>query len=210
MAWLLNMRPLRPNTVEKTGSRVRRAEPEALHLRPSGGATAPLLGHPEAEQCALKRCLGSGEVDIPVGLFAEATDAFFGTPAGFFGARDINLFGCLGSVGEDGDMVALNLEETSGHDERLFLASAADDHLAGLQCCHQRGVLGINGELAFGARDDERIDPLLHADHPFGSNELDGQRHALLLCEASGFLDGAVDVTNHVERLLGQAVVLAF
>src|SRR5262245_746319 len=114
----------------------------------------------------------------------------------------------LGAVDEDDDLVVAHLAEAAGYRGMMLLAALAIGQLADPERREKRGVPWEDAEVALDARHDDLVD-LLGDDEPRGCRHL--QRDAighLGLSDLLGLLARLADVADHVERLLGQLVVL--
>ena len=81
-----------------------------------------------------------------------------GALAGLFGARDVDLVGALGGIGEDDDLVVQHFEEAAGDGEGDLFGALLQDQLAGREHGHEGGVLRQDGELALDAGRDHFVD----------------------------------------------------
>src|SRR5690606_22559702 len=151
----------------------------------------------------------AGEVGFrPVAAFAQLPQRLFRAGAGGAGTVEVNFFGGLGLVGQDGDLVVADFHEAARDRETLFLRPAPENEFAKVERRHEGGVVRQNGQLAFNTGGDEHIDPFFNAHDALNSDYFDSERHyGLVLGELAALFDSGVDIANHVESLLGQTVV---
>jgi hypothetical protein len=97
--------------------------------------------------------------------------------AAFFRTDLVDLVGPFGSVGQNQDLVASDLQEAAANGHRFFGATFFDANNPRLQRREQRSMARQDAYNAFSARGDNHVDSLFGVDFSFSSDDLDTQRH---------------------------------
>ena len=105
-------------------------------------------------------CQGAGEggidcSDFFVGEFI--VEAGFGAAAGFFYFGLVNVVGGDGHIGEDGDVIAHDFDESFAHGEKIIASGFANEDFARDHLSHQRDVLRVNAQLALDSRQGDHL-----------------------------------------------------
>lgn len=86
------------------------------------------LGNPQADCRALHRSFGQCKINTGLAALGQPR---FGPLAGIFGALDVDFLDALGRVCQHQDAVVGHFQEAAEDNQRLFLTSLLDTHLAG-------------------------------------------------------------------------------
>src|SRR5262249_2115035 len=146
-------------------------------------------------------------VDI---LLAPTPEALFGSLAGSLRTLTVDLLRLLGAVRQDDHLVVADFGESTGDGETVLVTALTVGQLADPQRRQEGRVTSQNTEVTLAAGSNNLVDHVRH-DQAHGRRdlELEGVGHSALAAKLLGLVDGLTDVTDHVEGLLGQFVLLA-
>jgi hypothetical protein len=98
-------------------------------------------------------------------------------PAAFLGASFVDLVGALGSIGQDEDLVARDLQEPTADGHCFFVAALLDADNAGDQRGQERRVARQDADDALGARRHNHVDRVLREHLALRGHNLHFQWH---------------------------------
>src|SRR6185437_13761879 len=145
--------------------------------RASGRSASPPGADPDTHQRTLQCSLGPDYVDVPVALLAGTPKQVLGTRACCFRARHVDLFGGLSAVRENGHPVMVDLHKATRDREAVLLTADAEDQFTRVERRHERCMPRQNGQLAFAARNDQRVHTRFDTHDAFRGHDFNRQRH---------------------------------